>query len=378
MIVLKDVLLPKGFKAGGICCGIKKTGKKDLALIYSESRASAAGMFTTNKIQAAPVKVSKVYLKDNKAQAIIINSGNANCLTKAKGNSDAKYMSSAAAKNLKIKAKDVLVSSTGIIGKPLPIGKIIKGIPTLVGKLSRNGISDAALAILTTDTKKKSISVRIMINGKTVTICGIAKGVGMIYPKMATMLSFITTDIAISPGALKKVLKTAVDNSFHCISIDGCRSTNDMVLILANGQAKNKKLDFKDRALSIFSNALNYVCLELAKKIVYDAEGATKFIQINVRGAKNSGDAKEAAFAIANSNLLKTAIYGENRNLGRIFSAIGQTGIKINEGKIHVATSSLKNKEIKITINLNMGQSQSTVYTSDLTTEYVRINARYN
>jgi len=263
--------------------------------------------------------------------------------------------------------------------------KIKKGIPELVRKTKRSGISDAALAIMTTDRNPKSIAVKIMINGKAITICGIAKGAGMIYPNMAlptgrqaTMLSFIATDAAIAVSALKKALKNAVDSSFNCISVDGCMSTNDMVLIMANGQAKNKKINTKDKALDKFSKALTYVCLELAKKIIYDAEGATKFIQIKVKGAKDSKDAKKAAFAVANSNLLKTAVFGENRNLGRIYSALGQTGININEKRAKVSTTSLKNKNIKITINLNMGKSEVTVYTSDLSTGYVRINARYN
>ncbi|MFH1656087.1 MAG: bifunctional glutamate N-acetyltransferase/amino-acid acetyltransferase ArgJ [Candidatus Omnitrophota bacterium] len=378
MKILKKPVLPIGFRAGGTSCCIKKSGKKDLALIYSDKIATAAGVFTTNKLQAAPVKVNKIYLSDNRAQAVIVNSGNANCMTKTRGFRDAIKMTSVVAKNLKIKTKNVLVASTGIIGKPLPMDKIKKGIPELVKKTKRSGISDAASAIMTTDRNPKSIALKIMIDSKAVTICGIAKGAGMIYPNMATMLSFITTDAAIAASALKKALKVAVYNSFNCITVDGCMSTNDMVLIMANGYAQNRKINATDKAFDRFSKAINYVCLELAKKIIYDAEGATKFIQIKVKGAKISQDAKKAAFAVANSNLLKTAVFGENRNLGRIYSALGQTGININENRIKVSTTSFKNKNIKITINLNMGKSESTVYTSDLSTGYVRINARYN
>lgn len=377
MKILKQAALPVGFKAEGIYCGIKKSGKKDLALIYSDSVATAAGMFTSNKIKAAPVIISSQHLRDNRAQAIIVNSGNANCMTKAKGLSDAKAMASNVAKALKVKTDDVLVASTGIIGKPLPIDKIEKGISSLTKNISRNGINNVAAAIMTTDTEPKKVSVRFMVDGKTITITGIAKGAGMIAPNMATMLSFIITDAAISSQALKKVLKEAAGQSFNSITIDGCMSTNDMVLVLANGKAKNKKIE-RGKSLEKFSQALNYICLELAKKIVQDAEGATKFIQIKVEGAKNQKIAKTLAFAVANSNLLKTAIFGENRNLGRIFAALGQTGVNIVEDKIKVNCSSFKNKDIKININLGMGKSFARVYTSDLSEKYVRINARYN
>lgn len=376
MKILKHAVLPSGFKAEGISCGIKKSGKKDLALIYSDSVAAAAGVFTSNKIKAAPVIVTAQHIKDGRAQAIIVNSGNANCMTKAKGLKDAKAMASNVAKTLKIKTNDVLVASTGIIGKALPIDKIKSGISSLTNKINKNGLNNVAQAIMTTDTELKKVSVKLAINGKSVTITGIAKGAGMIAPNMATMLSFIMTDAAVSSQALKKVLKEAVDKSFNSITIDGCMSTNDMVLVLANGKAKNKKIEGGN--LEKFLQGLNYVCLELAKKIVKDAEGATKFIQINVGGAKNNKIAKTLAFAVANSNLLKTAIFGENRNLGRIFAALGSTGINISEDKIRVNCSSLKKKDIKIDIYLGMGKSEAVIYTSDLSEEYVRINARYN
>ena len=381
MKILKNIVLPLGFKASGISCGIKNSGKKDLSLIYSDSVAIAAGMFTTNKVQAAPIKINKIHLKNNRAQAIITNSGNANCMTGKKGIQDAISMAKTTAKALNIKARDVLVASTGIIGKSLPIDKIKKGLPKLVKKTNRNSIGISSLAIMTTDTKPKRVAVRIVINGNPVTICGIAKGAGMIYPEMslhATMLSFIMTDAAIAPSALKSALKDSINDSFNCISVDGCMSTNDMVLILANAKAKNKKVSINDKAYAVFVNALKYVCLELAKKIIEDAEGATKFIQIKISGAKNEADAKKTAFAVANSVLLKTAIFGKNKNLGRIYSAIGQTGINIRADKIKVKTSSFKTKKVKISINLNMGKSESTVYTSDLSTGYVKINARYN
>ncbi|HOX54863.1 MAG: bifunctional glutamate N-acetyltransferase/amino-acid acetyltransferase ArgJ [Candidatus Omnitrophica bacterium] len=376
MKILSKAVLPIGFKAEGISCGIKRSGKKDLALIYSDSVATAVGVFTTNKIKAAPVIITAQHIKNGRAQAIIANSGNANCMTKAKGLNDAKAMASSVAKVLNIKTSDVLVASTGIIGKPMPIDKIKTGISYLTKKINKNGLNNVAAAIMTTDTAPKKVSVKVAVGGKSLTITGIAKGAGMIAPNMATMLSFIVTDAAIPSQALKKLLKESVDNSFNSITIDACMSTNDMVLVLANGKARNMKLDGAD--LKEFSQALSYVFLELAKKIVKDAEGATKFVQINVSGAKNDKIAKTLAFAVANSNLLKTAIYGENRNLGRIFAALGQTGINIIEDKIKVNCSSLKKKNIKIDINLGMGKSEATVYTSDLSEEYVRINARYN
>lgn len=381
-IINAGVTGPKGFLASGISCGIKRSGKKDLALIYSSKPASAVGVFTNNKIVAAPIKVNQENLKDHKGRAIIINSGNANCFTGKQGFKNAVLITKMVAKNLQISSKDVLVASTGIIGKRLPVDKIKKAVPLLVKKLSRTGSRDANLAIMTTDTMAKSIAVSFKVGNKTVNIGAIAKGAGMIYPRLvsrhATMLCFITTDVNISPPALKTALVTAVNQSFNCISVDGCTSTNDMVLILANGSANNPMLKINTNGFARFQSALSFICLDLAKKIVKDAEGATKFIQIEIIGGRSYSEAKTAGFAIANSSLFKTACYGNDPNWGRIVAALGSSGININEEKLKISFSSFKKKQIKITINLNQGNKTATVYTSDLSPEYIRINAEYN
>ncbi|MFH1201921.1 MAG: bifunctional glutamate N-acetyltransferase/amino-acid acetyltransferase ArgJ [Candidatus Omnitrophota bacterium] len=374
---------PKGFLANGISCGIKKSGKKDLALIYSTTLAKAAGVFTKNQIKAAPLLVTINHLKDHLAQAVIINSGNANCFTKKPGLNDAILTAKLTSKRLRVKAEDVLVASTGIIGKRLPMDKIKKGISVLADGLNRDGNNNAGSAIMTTDKARKSIAVSFKLGNKSVSIGAIAKGAGMIYPHLAnypsaTMLCFITTDANISILTLNTALVNAVDKSFNSISVDGCTSTNDTVLILANGQAENKIIKKDTRDFKVFSEALNFVCLELAKKIVKDAEGATKFIQIEINGASTEREAKRAAFSIANSNLFKTACYGNNPNWGRIVAALGSSGVKIVESSLNFSFSPFKKKEIKVSVNLNRGKNRATVYTSDLTPEYVRINAQYS
>ncbi len=376
MKIILDKILPPGFLANGISCGIKKSGKNDLGLIYSTVPAVSVGMFTTNKIQAAPVKVSKHHLRNFRAQAIIVNSGNANCSTGKQGIEDARMTAELVSKNLGINKNDILVASTGIIGKRLPIEKIDRRLPELVKRLSRYGIPALSRAIMTTDTRPKVVAARINVANRDVKIIGVAKGAGMIYPNMSTMLAFILTDININQKALKAALKEAVDKSFNSISIDGCMSTNDSVFAMANGLAQNKKLNLKEYLT--FSRALDYVCLDLAKQIVKDGEGATKFIEIIVKGASRASDAKKVAFSVANSLLLKTAIFGENENWGRIIAAVGSCGLDIKEEKIKINFSPFKNKEIKIIVNLNQGKARWTVYTSDLSLEYVRINAEYN
>lgn len=376
MNLIRRGVLPLGFLSNGISCGIKKSGKKDLGLIYSTIPAVAAGMFTTNKVQAAPVVISKRNLNKNMAQAVIINSGNANCSTGKQGLLDAEKMAASVSENLDLSKRDVLVASTGIIGKRLQIAKIKKSVPILVKGLRKDGLLATNQAIMTTDIEPKNISVSLKIGGKTVIITGIAKGAGMIYPNMATMLSFIMTDINISPDFLKLALKIAVEKSFNSISIDGCMSTNDCVIILANGLAGNGAVNRK--SFSEFSAALDYVCLGLAKKIVKDAEGATKFIEVIVKGASSVGDAKKVAFSIANSTLLKTAIFGENENWGRIIAAVGASGVDIKEEDVRIKFSAFTKKEIRIEVNLNKGKAQWIVYTSDLSIEYVKINADYN
>lgn len=396
-IITGSVTAPLGFVANGIKSGIKK-GKLDLGLIVSKVPALAAGVFTTNELKAAPVKVSQARVKYGKAQAIVANSGNANCLTGKRGLKDAIDIATRVSLSLWIGENDVLVASTGIIGKPLPLDKIKSAIPKLVKGLSSAKEVLAAQAILTTDTRPKRIAVAIKIGKKVVKIGGIAKGAGMICPNMATMLSFLTTDANIELKALRRSLKDAVYNSFNAITVDGDMSTNDTVLILANALAGNPKIKYGSSDYKIFSEALNYVASHLAKEIVRDGEGATKFIEIEVKGAKSPGDAKRIAKQIANSNLVKTTIAGEDPNIGRVASAAGASGIKFNESRLDIYLNGtkavsggnviyknipklknlLKKKEIIITLDLNQGRNSATVLTCDLTEEYIKINARYN
>ena len=375
--VLKAIL-PAGFKANGISCGLKKSGKADLALLYSEFPAVASAKFTTNSIIAAPLVVSKTHLKSaGKFQAVLINSGNANCFTGKTGIRDAQASAGYVARKLKIAKNSVLVNSTGIIGKRLDILKIKRGIPALASGLSASGIHKAALAIMTTDTFTKEISLSLNLGGKLVHICAIAKGAGMIAPNMATMLCFIMTDAVISKQVLDKALGSAVEKTFNCISVDGCMSTNDMVLILANGVARNRIIA-QGKDLRDFSKALEFICLGLAKMVVLDAEGATKFIQIDVCQAKNWQEAKKAALNIANSALFKTAVFGENPNFGRVAAAVGASGIGIKEEQLKIKLGSLKAKFVRLRVGLSAGKARCTVFTSDLTPEYIKINAAYN
>lgn len=378
MKLYKKAFLPLEFSAGALACGLKKSGKLDLALFHSNLAAKACGMFTTNKIKAAPVKLCQNYLKKNKDfRAIIANSGNANCFTGKIGLADSYSTSLSAAKALGVRKDSVLVASTGIIGKRISLDKIKGAIPSLAANLSAKGIQDAAVAIMTTDIFSKEVTVKFSLGAKQVTVCGIAKGAGMIAPNMATMLSFIFTDANISYPALNKVLKECVEGSFNCITVDGCMSTNDTVIIMANGAAANKSIN-SGKDLELFKKALYMVCTELAKMIVRDGEGATKFIKIKVGKARNYKEAKCAALAVANSNLFKTAVYGENPNFGRIAAAIGASKAQACEEKLKVKVSSLKKHDINVEVILNTGKAEAIVYTSDLTPEYIKINAEYN
>lgn len=371
-------ILPAGFKANGVASGLKKSGKPDLALIYSQFPAVACAKFTTNSIIAAPLIVCKKHLKSAKRfQAILINSGNANCFTGKSGIQDAQASAGYVARELKIPRRSVLVNSTGIIGKKLDVIKIKKAIPELVSGLSGAGIHKAGKAIMTTDTFVKEVSVSLKLGAKVVHICGIAKGAGMIAPHMATMLCFIMTDANIAKRELNRALSEAVENSFNRITVDGCMSTNDTVLALANAAAGNKTIS-GGKDLRNFSNALESVCLDLAKMVVYDAEGATKFIQINVNQAKDPREAKKVALNIANSVLFKAAVFGENPNFGRVAAAVGASGIKIREEQLKIKLGSLKGKQVKLVVNLSRGKAKAAVFTSDLTPEYIKINAGYN
>ena len=367
----------KGFKAAAMSCGLKKNNKLDLALIYSEIPALACGVFTKNKFIAAPVIVSKEHLKKRSAQAIVVNSGNANCYTGKEGLHIARQTTQITAELLGIENSACLVASTGIIGKLLDFSKIKNALAVLVCSLNRGAGQKVARAIMTTDTKPKELMVRLTLDGAPVALGGIAKGAGMIAPDMATMLCFITTDVKIEYQALQKALAEAVEYSFNRISIDGCMSTNDSVIILANGLAKNKMIRVGDKNFLRFLSALKEICVGLAKMIVQDAEGATKFITIEVSGAGNNAQAKKAALAIANSNLFKTAVYGENPNWGRIIAAVGASGVKVKE-RIKLRYSSFKKKNIVVRADLGCGVGKAIAYTADLTPEYVRINAEYN
>jgi len=374
----QKAILPVGFKANGLACGLKKSGKPDLALIYSQFPALASAKFTTNSIIAAPLIVCKKHLKSAKRfQAVLINSGNANCFTGKLGIKDAQATAGYLSRELKIAKNSVLVNSTGIIGKRLDLTKIEQKVPELVLGLSAYGIHKAKMAIMTTDTFAKEASLSLKIKAKPVHICGIAKGAGMIAPHMATMLCFIMTDAAITQSALNKALGLAVDKSFNCISVDGCMSTNDMVLVLANAAAKNKVIS-AGRDLDIFSQALESLCLNLAKMVVSDAEGATKFIQIDVVQARHIQEARKIALSIANSVLFKTAVFGQNPNFGRVAAAVGASGFNIKEEQLKIRLGSLKGKQVRLTVSLSRGKAKCTVYTSDLTPEYIKINAGYN
>lgn len=378
-IIKGGITKPKGFKANGLNCGIKRAGKLDLGLITSDVLTVSTTVFTKNSVKAAPLIVSRKHCRNNKIQAIVVNSGNANCFTGSFGLIYAERTTELVGRLLHIPKENVIVTSTGIIGKPLPYKKIQKAASALVKGLCVIGSQNFAKAILTTDTKTKEKAVTITINGKKVTLAGCAKGSGMIAPNMATMLGFITTDAAISPTMLKAAFNEAIDQSFNCITVDGCMSTNDMVTIMANGYAKNKTISRQGKDFNTFCKALQFICLDLAKKIVLDGEGATKFIEVNCLGAQNEKQAQQVGLAIANSNLVKTAAYGNNPNWGRVAAAVGSLGIsKLTENNLRIKFSPFNKKEIWITVDLARGPGKATIYTSDLSLEYVRINGQYN
>ncbi len=358
--------VPKGFLLSGIHCGIKKK-KLDLGLIFSENPCLSSAVFTSNLNPAYSITVSKKNAKSS-ARAILVNSGNANCWSHKSGLKDTQEIVSKLASVLRVKKNEVFIASTGIIGKKLPKEKIIKSFPVLVKKLGKSS-NDFSKSILTTDTLKKQVSVKV---GKA-TITGFAKGSGMIYPNMATMLGFILTDADIPVNIFKKGAKEAIDDSFNSISVDGCTSTNDAVFFLSS-----KKVPLKGKKqLDLFSKKVKEVCIKLAKKIVEDGEGASKFIEITIKGAKTKRQAKKGGFALANSNLFKCALYGENANWGRIVAALGQAGIKVAEN-ISIKATSLKKKQVSVIVDLKKGGFQHTIYTCDLTPAYIKINAEYS
>ena len=395
------VCAAKGFLANGIHCGIRKNRtKRDISLIYSEKVANAAAVYTTNLVKGAPLIVTKAHLADGHAQAVICNSGNANTCN-ANGVEIAEKMSDAIAKELNIKASDIVVASTGVIGQPLNLEPILTGIPALAAGLSVDGGEAAAEGIMTTDTVKKEIAVEFEIDGKVCHIGGIAKGSGMIHPNMATMLVFITTDAAISSEMLSKALSSDITETFNMISVDGDTSTNDMVTVLANGMAENAEIVSEGADFDAFMKALNTVTVHLCRMIAGDGEGATKLLECHVSGADSLSCAKTVAKSVICSSLLKAAMFGADANWGRVLCAIGYSGADVDVNAVDVSFRSKKGEiavckngagvpfseelakeillesEIEILVSLGNGAYESTAWGCDLTYDYVKINGDY-
>ena len=395
------VCAAKGFSANGIHCGIRKNRtKRDLSLIFSEVPASAAAVYTTNLVKGAPLAVTKEHLADGTAQAIVCNSGNANTCN-ANGVEIAEAMCRLAAEQLRIAPEAVVVASTGVIGQPLDIAPIAAGMPALAAGLTGDGSGAAAEGIMTTDTVLKEVAVEFALGGKTCRLGGIAKGSGMIHPNMATMLVFLTTDAAISPNMLRQALRTDVANTFNMLSIDGDTSTNDMVAVLANGQAGNAMIEAEGDDFSAFMTALNTVTVHLCRLIAGDGEGATKLLECRTSGAADMATAKTVAKSVVCSSLLKAAMFGADANWGRVLCAIGYSGANVDVNKIDVAFRSAKGeiavcrggsgvefseekakeilleKEIEILVNLGDGDCCATAWGCDLTYDYVKINGDY-
>ncbi len=400
-IVSGGVCAAKGFKAGGVHCGVRKNRtKRDLAMILSEVKASAAAVYTTNLVKGAPLTVTKNNIADGYAQAVICNSGNANTCN-ADGIEIAEKMCAIAADTLGIDKSDVVVASTGVIGQPLSIVPFESGIPAVAKTLSEDGSDAAAEGIMTTDTVKKEVAVEFEVGGKTCQIGGIAKGSGMIHPNMATMLVFITTDVAISPAMLQKALSSDIADTFNMVSVDGDTSTNDMVSVLANGMAGNECITEDGEDFATFMKALNTVTVYLCRMIAGDGEGATKLLECNVTGAKTIADAKTVAKSVICSSLLKAAMFGADANWGRVLCAIGYSSADVDVNKVGVTFKSVKGeitvcvngagidfseekakeilleKEIEINITLGDGDANATAWGCDLTYDYVKINGDY-
>ncbi len=386
-----------GFRFAGVACGIKKSKKKDLALIVSDRPAVAAALFTTNQVKSPAVLVGLERLKAGKVQAIVVNSGNANACTGKRGLRDAQTTCARAADLLGIDARLVVPSSTGIIGIPLPMDKIFRGLEAAVDALSPDGFSQAAEAILTTDRFAKVATGGASIGGKKIHIAGMVKGAGMIAPNMATMLAYLLTDAAVDQACLRWVLRTATGETFNSVTVDGDMSTNDTVLLLANGLADNPAVRRGTREEAIFLEALREVMQELAVQLVKDGEGATKVVEVGIRGARSVIEAKKLALAVAESQLVKTAFYGEDPNFGRIMAALGRAGVRFNAERVNVffdrvpvlrrgvgmpenekqAARVLRRPAFTVTIELGQGGESARVWTCDLSHDYVQINSAY-
>jgi glutamate N-acetyltransferase/amino-acid N-acetyltransferase len=386
-----------GFRFAGIACGIKKSRRKDIALIVSDRPATAAALFTTNRVKAAPVLVGKRHVRHGQLQAIVVNSGNANACTGERGLRDAQAMCQLTADLLGIDSRLVLPSSTGIIGEHLPMERARLGIREATKRLSRDGFSQAAEAILTTDRFVKTASARFTVQGKRFSVVGMAKGAGMIAPNVATMLAYILTDAAVEKNCLCSVLRATANRTFNAVTVDGDMSTNDTVVLLANGLAGNAPIRQGSREEIVFEKAVGEVMKKLALKLVEDGEGATKVVEIRVEGASSLAAARRVAFSVANSQLVKTAFFGEDPNFGRIMAAVGYAGVPLDADHVdvsfngvtvvkkgvgvslkeHAAARILRRPSFQVKIKLHQGQASTSVWTSDLSHDYVRINSAY-
>lgn len=388
------------FKASGIHCGLKKA-KKDLCVIYSEKKAVAAAAFTKNKVKAAPILLNMKSIENENTQAIVVNSGNANACTGDEGYNDALSMAKATSEALGLKSEEVIVASTGVIGVSMPMDKIVSGIDMACKALSYEGGEDAAKAIMTTDTKEKIITAEFNIGSKKATISAMAKGSGMIHPNMGTMLGFLATDVNISKAMLTKALKDSVEDSYNMVSVDGDTSTNDMVVILANGACENTLIDSEDENYKVFKEVLHFVNVEIAKMIAGDGEGATKLIETKIYHARSLKDAKICAKAVITSSLVKSAFFGADANWGRIICALGYSGADLDVNKINISFTNsigtieicknggnidfseelakkiLEQEKITVVIDLNDGEYNATAWGCDLTYDYVKINGSY-
>ena len=390
--------VPKGFKAAAYSSGIKKSGKLDLALICADKPVECAGVFTTNKVVAAPVRITESRMRQGLCQAILVNSGNANACTGNQGLQDARRCGDLVAETLDIAPELVAVSSTGVIGVPMPMHCFEEHVPSLCRMLSHDQFDGVAKAMMTTDAFPKMCGRTINIDGQEVRLLGLAKGAGMIHPDMATMLAFVVTDAVLDDGLLDAALRQSVNASFNRITVDRDTSTNDMVLLLASGDAENREISEGSAALGQFCGALNEIMLELAKMIVRDGEGATKLVRIQINGAANDDDALAAARSVATSQLVKTAFFGEDANWGRIIAAVGYSGADVDPDKVNIsfddvamvsnglgldsaqearASEVLKKPEFTVTVELALGEGSAYYYTSDLTYDYIKINADY-
>ncbi|MDX9868608.1 MAG: bifunctional glutamate N-acetyltransferase/amino-acid acetyltransferase ArgJ [Kiritimatiellia bacterium] len=392
------VTAARGFRACGVEAGIKVAGRKDLAMLAADAPATVAAVYTTNKVAAAPVRIDRERTLSGQAQAVVVNSGCANACTGETGLADAREMARLAGVALGIDERLVLVCSTGVIGVHLPMERIAAGVKAAAGALTPDGGDDAAHAILTTDTVDKQVAVELEIDGKTVVIGGMCKGSGMIEPNMATMLGFVTTDAAVHPKALDQALREAVEVSFNRVVVDGDRSTNDTVILMAGGAAGNETLTPYHPQWQYFVDALTTVCLELGKKMVLDGEGATKFVTVRVRGARTDDDAAKAARAVSKSALVKTSWFGLDPNWGRVIAAVGYSGAEVDDQRAQIYYGDIcaydqgrvadkellqamrevmRKRAFEVTVDLHLGEGEDTVYTCDFSYDYVKINAEY-